>query len=224
VTPAPAQLDPEPDTPSVLTTPVDTDAADEIPTAPVTTSEASATVAEDTNAAGADTNPAGTTGAAAVDGLPRDANGLLYFVLDDSGAPLEARIDIPLADFADMYFDGELWTIGEDYETREGSTILVITAEKLDGLAYGMHEIDARFTEDRTVSFAFDLRGAAVIAGAESGEHNAPAEDPANAAAALAAGSGLPVMPFVIAALVVILLTAAALILRGRRLAQRNVK
>jgi hypothetical protein len=113
-----------------------------------------------------------------------------------------------------MYFDGELWTPGEDYAVREGSTILVITAEKLADFAYGMHEISARFTGDRTVAFAFDLRGSAPANGREPGPA-APAENAANAA--LAAGSGIHAAPFV-AALVLVLLIAAALILRARRL------
>ncbi|MDR1245466.1 MAG: leucine-rich repeat protein [Clostridiales Family XIII bacterium] len=214
-TAAPAQSGTEPNSPAVLTAPSDTSAADETPAAPVIVTEVPITIAEDTNTAGGDTNPAGTVGAAAIDGLPRDENGLFYFVLDGSDAPLEARIDVPLADFADMYFDGELWTPGEDYAVREGSTIIVIAAEKLAGLAYGMHEISARFTEDRTVAFTFDLRGFAPANDAETGPA-APAENAANAA--FAAGSGLPAAPFVIAAVAIILLIAAALILRGRQL------
>jgi hypothetical protein len=214
---APAQPGPEPDAPTVLPAPVDTDAADETPVAPVIAPEIPAIVAEDTGAAVADTSPAGTTGAVAIDGLPRDANGLFYFVLDGSDAPLEARIDIPLTDFADMYFDGALWTPDEDYAVREGSTIIVIAAEKLADFAYGMHEISARFTEDRTVAFAFDLRGPAPAAGSETGPVT-PAEDTANAVSALAAGSGIPAAPFVIVALAIVLLIAAALIFRARRL------
>ncbi|MDR1247058.1 MAG: hypothetical protein LBK57_08535, partial [Clostridiales Family XIII bacterium] len=95
------------------------------------------------------------------------------------------------------------------------STILVIAAEKLAGLTYGLHEISARFTEDRTVSFAFDLRGPAPAAGPETGPA-APAENAVNAA--LTAGSGLPAVPFVIAAVAVVLLIVAALVLRARRL------
>jgi hypothetical protein len=217
-TAAPAQSGTEPNSPAVLTAPTNTNAADETPAAPVVAPEVPLNVAEDINAAGVDTNPAGTAGAAAIDGLPRDENGLFYFVLDGSGAPLEARIDIPLTDFADMYFDGALWTPGEDYAAREGSTIIVIAAEKLADLAYGMHEISARFTEGRTVAFTFDLRGPAPAAGPETGPAT-PAENAANAA--LAAGSGLPAAPFVIAALVLILLIASALIMRAPANEQR---
>jgi hypothetical protein len=196
--------------PAVLTATETADAADETPAAPVIAPATPAIVAEDTGAAGADTNPAGITGAVAIDGLPRDANGLFYFVLDGSGAPLEARLDVPLADFADMYFDGELWTLGADYDTREGSTILVITAERLMDFAYGTHEIDARFKEDLKVAFTFDLRGPA-----PANDPEAPAEN-----TALEPGSpvtGLPGAPFLKAALAIVLLTAAALVLRARR-------
>jgi hypothetical protein len=154
-------------------------------------------------------------GTSAVNGLQLDENGNLYFAIDGSGAPFEARIDIPLAEYEDMYFDGDLWTLGADYETREGSTILVITAEKLSGFAYGIHEISARFTEDRTVAFTFDLRGAQVPATAESGGTPIPAESPASTPEAPVSGS--PILPFLMFIFGAALLLSSTFTLRARR-------
>jgi hypothetical protein len=122
-----------------------------------------------------------------------------------------------------MYFDGALWTLGADYETREGSTILVITAEKLSGFAYGMHEISARFTESRIVAFTFDLRGAPVPATAESDNATVPVESPANEPDVPASGS--PIMPFVMFVFGAALLLSSIFTLRAqRRVANRSAR
>jgi hypothetical protein len=170
-----------------------------------------------------DESAGNAAGAGTIDGLSRDANGLYYFELDGSGRPLEARIDIPLADFEDLYFDGALWTRGADYETREGSTVLTVAAERLAGLAFGMHEIDARFAKGRTVAFAFDLRGAATPPAEDAAEISA--SDPSSAHAASAAGSSAandsPAAAFLLAA-AVLLLAAGAFLIRARRRAVRR--
>jgi hypothetical protein len=177
--------------------------------------------------------PAGGAGAPAVpvtgtgdlDGLPLDADGLHYFTLDGSGAPFEARIDIPLAEYESMSFDGELWALGTDYQIREGSTILVIPAARLVGLPYGRHEIAAGFTGGRTVTFAFDLRDAAGPAGvgadAGAGGARAPTTSPAPSPPVedgQAGGSaGLIAALIAAAALAAALLLGAALYTRARR-------
>jgi hypothetical protein len=179
------------------------------------TAGANTDTAEAATAAGAGTDT-DANAAAVIDGLPRDANGLFYFELDGSGRPFEARIDIPLAEFEDLYFDGQLWARGTDYEAREGSTLLTVAAEKLAGFAYGAHEIAAHFTGDRVVSISFELRGSAAEDGAagigatENGANEARTADAETAskgaASALIAGAA-----------VVALLLAAAFILRARR-------
>jgi hypothetical protein len=157
---------------------------------------------------------ANTAAGTEIDGLPRDADGRFYFELDGSGRPFEVRIDIPLAEFQDLYFDGELWARDAEYEAREGSTVLTIAAEKLADFAYGMHEVAAHFTEDRVVLLAFELRGSA----AGDGETGLGADEarPAEESASADAGRALPVPALVLAALAVVLL-GAFLVLRARR-------
>jgi hypothetical protein len=86
--------------------------------------------------------------------LPTDENGRYYFVLDGSGAPLELRIDIPLADYEEFYFDGGLWAQDEDYGARSGSTVLTVAAARLERCEAGLHTIRARFLAE-TVEIVF---------------------------------------------------------------------
>ncbi|MDR1246707.1 MAG: hypothetical protein LBK57_06705 [Clostridiales Family XIII bacterium] len=76
-----------------------------------------------------------------------------------------------------------------------------------------MHEISARFTEDRIVAFAFDLRGAALADGTQAGPET-PIENTANDAGAPA--SNFPAVIFVIVVIGAALLIGT-LILRGKR-------
>jgi hypothetical protein len=175
--------------------------------------------ASDTNGAGASAGPASGTGA--VDGLPRDANGLYYFVLDGSGRPFEVRVDIPFAAFEALYFDGAPWTRGADYETREGSTVLTIAAERLALLALGMHGVDARFAEGRRVAFTFDLRRAEPAEGAEKDGAADASGGPAENAAATGGTPRLPAVPVALFAIAAVLLLAAGLILRAQLRASR---
>jgi hypothetical protein len=92
---------------------------------------------ETADATAATDEEAGGTGA--VSGLPTDGNGRFYFTLDGSGAPLELRIDIPLPEYDSLYFDGAPWSEAGDYAVREGSTILTITAERLERCEAGLH-------------------------------------------------------------------------------------
>jgi hypothetical protein len=88
------------------------------------------------------------------------------------------RIDIALAEFEDLYFDGALWTRGVDYEAREGSTALSVGADRLAAHPYGRHGIAAHFTGGRIVSFDFDLRDGRAGSGglAGGGAAGRPAE------------------------------------------------
>jgi hypothetical protein len=95
-------------------------------------------------------------GTGAVSGLPAGADGTLYFAWDGS-APLELRIDIALAEFEGMDFDGEPWTLGTDYDVRSGSTVLTVGAARLETVEAGMHTLRARFTAE-TVEIPFELR------------------------------------------------------------------
>jgi hypothetical protein len=91
-----------------------------------------------------------------VSGLAADENGS-YFALDGSGAPLEMRIDIPLEEFEALRFDGADWSLEEDYTVRSGSTILTVTAARLELCGAGKHTIQARFLSE-TVEIVFELR------------------------------------------------------------------
>jgi hypothetical protein len=141
--------------------------------------ESAASAATQGESAAPEAAPAGT---GAIDGLPRDANGVYYFALDGSGRPLEVRIDMPFESFAELYFDGALWARDGDYEARAGSTILRVSAERLARAGLGMHETALRFAGNRTVSFAFDLRDGAARPAREATEAIAaarPADDAA---------------------------------------------
>jgi hypothetical protein len=93
---------------------------------------------------------------AEITGLPLDENGEMFFELTHGGEPMEVRIDIPLEDFEDLYVDGELWVLGADYTIRSGSTIIIVTAERLEQLADGAHAISAVFA-GQTVDLSFNL-------------------------------------------------------------------
>jgi hypothetical protein len=178
---------------------------------------ANGTAADDADPEAAADDPGSLTGTGtgAVSGLSLDANSILYFELDGSGRPLEIHIDIALNDYEALYFDGALWTPGADYTARSGSTVLTVTAEKLAGLAYGIHEIAAHFTDNRVVTVAFDLRGPVPAGGtAES----SPLSDAADNRSVAPAGYN----PVGIAALAAaILLLAAVCVTRIRRCAAR---
>jgi hypothetical protein len=188
------------------------DAAASAGVSPGTTAPDAAALTEDAvSGSGATGTPAVTDAnagapvpAEAVEGLPRDADGLFYFELDGSDRPFEVRIDLPFDEFEDLYFDGALWTRGADYEARAGSTILTVAAERLAALDRGTHAVVARFTEGRTVAFEFALRG------------GAPAED-ADGAASVLAGFGAAFPLAALAVFAAILLLAALLFARGAR-------
>jgi hypothetical protein len=96
------------------------------------------------------------TGTGEISGLPVGENGRFYFALDGSGAPLQIRIDIPLAQYQNLSFDGSSWVRGLDYSVRSGSTILTVTAERLENYNTGLHTLRAYFQE-QTVEIPFDL-------------------------------------------------------------------
>jgi hypothetical protein len=141
---------------------------------------------------------AGGTGA--VSGLPTDGNGRFYFTLDGSGAPLELRIDIPLPEYENLYFDGALRSRGADYTVREGSTILTITAERLERCEAGLHTLSARF-ESETVDIVFELIKTAAngTAAGATGEANA-----AGGTDAVNAANTAPPFILIIAAIIIL--------------------
>jgi hypothetical protein len=205
----------------------ESDAAADAPTAdaPATPTDAPAEPGADTNTPDpAIAPPAATTqapaepaeaesaaGTGAISGLPRDANGNLYFVLDGSGAPLELRIDLPLALFEGLSFDGAPQTRGTDYEAREGSTILTIAAKKLAGYEAGSHTLRAAFSNE-DVNIVFLLQ--------KTAENDAGAgvtERPAAGGAGTNDALGILSATRVLLAGIALLLLAAALALRRAR-------
>jgi hypothetical protein len=135
----------------------------------------------------ANNTAAETGGGTAVSGLPVNENGRFYFALDGSGAPFEIRIDIPLEEFENLYFDGALWSAGGDYALRSGSTVLTVTAERLERYDAGAHTLSAEFRSE-TVEIAFDLIKSAALP--EALPAVLPAGEKNNVpAAAIAAGS-----------------------------------
>jgi hypothetical protein len=98
---------------------------------------------------------------------------------------------------------------------REGSTILTIAAERLEGFAAGIHRIGAVF-ENETVEVEFLLqiqKNESAIASAEGGT---VADAPALAEDAPAKGPGAGTIA-VIALAVLLALAAAFMLLRARR-------
>jgi hypothetical protein len=67
---------------------------------------------------------------------------------------LEARIDIPLEEFRDVYMDGVLWIRDTDYTARSGSTVLSISQARMERLGAGGHRLSAVFAGE-TVSLEF---------------------------------------------------------------------
>jgi hypothetical protein len=137
--------------------------------------------AADPAAEGSDEVDVLSIGNTAAYGLPMDENGRLYFNLDGSGTPMELRIDIPLEEYENLFFDNALWAVGEDYTLRSGSTVLTIGAGRLERVAAGLHTLRAEFT-DETVEITFDLMKNAPPAsktGAGAAEEN-PAGDKAS--------------------------------------------
>jgi hypothetical protein len=159
---------------------------------------------------------AGGTGA--VSGLPADGNGRFYFTLDGSGAPLELRIDIPLPEYENLYFDGAPWSRGADYAVREGSTILTITAERLERCEAGLHTLSARF-ESETVDIVFELiktaaNGTAPATAATGEANGASGTDGANAA-----NTAPPFMPIIIAIIILVALCVLYAVFKRKRAA-----
>jgi hypothetical protein len=181
------------------------------------------TAAGETGNTPAEAALAGAVNDARVSGLPTDENGNLYFVLDGSGAPMELRIDIPLAEYEEFYFDGESWTQGEDYGVREGSTVLIVAADRLERYDAGLHTILARFLSE-TVEIVFELRkpvlaqgagNAAVTEDAGPDEYDAIKEQPAGPTRT--ESNGIPLPALVAAVLLVICGATAILRFRARR-------
>jgi hypothetical protein len=141
----------------------------------------------------------------------QEANERITFVLDGSGAPFELRIDIPLAEFRGLSFDGVPWEQGTDYTAREGSTILTIAAERLAGFAAGVHRISAVF-ENETVDIEFLLQKSESAVADNGTGATAPAS--AEDTPAKSPGAGTIAA---IALAVILILAAAFAILRSRR-------
>ena len=91
-----------------------------------------------------------------VSGLSAADDGRYYFVLDGSGAPFEISIDIAFEEFRELYMNGIFWVSGIDYTVRSGSTIITVSAERLEHMSMGYHTISAVFLNE-TVDIIFDL-------------------------------------------------------------------
>jgi hypothetical protein len=157
---------------------------------------------------------AGGTGA--VSGLPTDGNGRFYFTLDGSGAPLELRIDIPLAEYENLYFDGALWFRGGDYAVREGSTILTVTAERLERCEAGLHTLSARF-ESETVDIVFELIKTAANGTGPAASATGEANAASGTDAANAANTTPPFIPIIVTIIILAALCALYAVFRHRR-------
>ncbi|MDR1246602.1 MAG: leucine-rich repeat protein [Clostridiales Family XIII bacterium] len=193
-------------------------AAGETGNALAETTLAGAALAE---AAAPDPNQAAAVNDARAGGLPTDENGRFYFVLDGSGAPMELRIDIPLAEYEEFYFDGEPWRQGEDYGAREGSTVLTVAAARLERYDAGLHTILARFLSE-TVEIVFELRKPAPAQGAgaaavteDAGPNAGAATEEQPAGPTRSENSDIP-LPVLVAAVLLVICGAAA-ILRFRK-------
>ena len=135
-------------------------------------------------------------------GLDTDADGDYFFLLDDSGTALVLRVDVPLSEFEKLYFDGELWSLGDDYTVRSGSTILTIEASRLETLAEGWHLIQAVFASSTlnvefilnklpTTEQADGLAAPADVGSTETRSAAAPPVAPVAPTKDAAAGSGM---------------------------------
>ncbi|MDR1246236.1 MAG: leucine-rich repeat domain-containing protein [Clostridiales Family XIII bacterium] len=164
-------------------------------------------------AAGVDEEAGGT---GAVSGLPIDGNGRFYFTLDGSGAPLELRIDIPFPEYENLYFDGAPWSLGGDYAVREGSTVLTITAERLERCEAGLHTLSARF-ESETVDIVFELIKTAANGTATDGSAASATGEASGANGANAANTSPPFI-FIIVAIIILAALCALYALFRRRL------
>jgi hypothetical protein len=161
-------------------------------------------------AGGADGGTSGEGGAAA------DA----YTVDYDGTGALEIRVDIPFEEYQDMYFDGELWIRGVDYDARSGSTVLTVPEARLETVADGAHMIRAVFARGNVdIPFVLD-RGAP--AGTDPPRTAPDSADPANpavtaepAGAAAEGGGQLPALRILLAAAAVV--TAGAVMIRRGR-------
>jgi hypothetical protein len=101
-----------------------------------------------------------------ITGFATDENGDFYFDTGD-GVPMELRIDLPFAEFEDLYADGALWRRDADYSARSGSTILTVAADRLEALSAGRHSLTAVFA-NQSVEIPFTLH-TAQDAGASDG-------------------------------------------------------
>jgi len=103
-------------------------------------------------------------GSALVSGLSTGIEGF-YFDLDGSDKPMELRFDFPFDDFDGLYMNGELWTLGEDYTVRAGSTIITVSAARLTLLGAGTHTLTAIFA-GAPVEIVFALNAPAPVTSA----------------------------------------------------------
>jgi hypothetical protein len=139
----------------------------------------------------------------------------LYTINFDGNGPFEVRVDIPLEEFRELYFDGEIWIQGADYDARSGSTILTIPEARLAKVADGSHTLRAVF-DRQNVNIPFTLQRAA-----SSGSGNAQtASGSARSAIANAAQTGSAnksAAPIILAAIAAALTVAGTIVvLRSR--------
>jgi hypothetical protein len=133
-----------------------------------------------------------------------------YTVYYDGTGPLEIRIDIPIENYLDLYFDNERWVRDVDYAVRSGSTILTVSETRLSAVAEGSHIIRAEFL-NASVDIPFTLDKAAAPLSP------LPAPVPSVPAAAGPAGGDKPVIPMILAAIAALGAAAAALALKAFR-------
>jgi hypothetical protein len=88
---------------------------------------------------------------------------------------MELRIDIPLEEFSGLSVDGIPLALGVDYTAQSGSTILTLTAARLQAFEGGRHVLLARFSgQDVNIPFALNKTPAAQLGAASQPSAPAP--------------------------------------------------
>jgi hypothetical protein len=104
--------------------------------------------------------------------LPEEENTVLRLEFPADGGPLTVRIELPLAEFNDLYLDDMPLVRGADYTATEGSTVLAVAGNVLAALETGEHSLTAGF-DSGDVRFMFTVPAAAATGGAPNARKEA---------------------------------------------------
>jgi hypothetical protein len=178
-----------------------------------------------------DDNAATAGTPAAVEEAPNGGNALNPIVPFEDDAPdngiaedfsatysgfgaFEARIDIPLDEFRELYLDGELWNFSEDYTVRSGSTILSVAEERMSKIGNGDHTFFAVFA-NQTVKIALTLEISALAGGTAVESVTMPVAVVDPSASAPISDNALPII--IIVAVGVVMVGTICLIVAKKR-------